>query len=335
MRFQRGGWVVGSLVMLGLLAAVWAFWPYRLPHPDVCDQDQLYRWMALRDLSEEPRDIQISLVGRFQDLMEEQRLGESVEIDPRYESRVTANRKVLQDLWFQDAIEQFNLLPVNQRAEFLDRQIGTIQGWRAMSGNSDWHEGSHAIGTQLNVWLVSEDETARVVSTLAAGFLRWLATHDLSDVSLQSREQVVGMLADALETRELNSVSESLPGQLSTVLPEDTDLLTANGELLLEAWYYLQARRHWALPVDARADFVVEQVNRVKTSPLIPLLMASDSTDSVTNQNPLFAAMKMLQTVDRWIQRADATDHEMLSQFKLAVQQQLLKSRFPWMKLQP
>ncbi len=333
MRFQRATWGIGCLMTLGLLTAGWWVWPYRLPHPNACDRDQLYRWMALRDLSEEPREIQISLVNRFQRLMEEQRLGQGVEIDPQYESRVVANRKILQDLWFQDAIEQFEILTADQRGEFLDRQISTINGWLAISSDSDSADGATAIGKQLNVWLASGNEKDRVVSFLAAGFLRWLATHDLQDLPLQAREQLVDLLSDALETNELGSKSDSLPGQFSTVLPKDRQLLIANGELLLEAWYYLQARQHWDLPANARADFVVEQVNRVKTSPLLPLLSAANTTAPVTNQNPLLAAMKMMQTVDRWIDRADDSDREMLAQFKLAVQQQLLKSRFPWIKL--
>ena len=48
------------IVMVGY--AAWWSWEFRLPVPEHCNRDQLFRWMALYDLADESDQTQLALM---------------------------------------------------------------------------------------------------------------------------------------------------------------------------------------------------------------------------------------------------------------------------------
>ena len=55
------------IVMVGY--AAWWSWEFRLPVPEHCNRDQLFRWMALYDLADESDQTQLALMERFEELI--------------------------------------------------------------------------------------------------------------------------------------------------------------------------------------------------------------------------------------------------------------------------
>lgn len=329
-RFLRFA-AVGLIFLIG--SAVWWSWEFRLPAPEDCSRDQLFRWMALYDLADETEQTQLALMNRFEALIKNGELGGSVEIDPRYATQVDRNRRLLQDRWFQETVKEFHRREVGQRAAFVDEQIAMVDQWQAMAGDSG-QDSIDVMREQLSHWITAAvpDEQNHVLQALSACFVRWVASRDLSDLSLSDREKIAEGVMEQMEADELTSDGDGFVALLQEFMPEDSVLLLKNGNLLLEAWFHSQARKYQALSEEQRNQFVTEQIAVVKTSPLVPLVMEKGANQAASVSNPIAAAMQLMQTVDGWIARAESIDQPMLTEFKLAVQRQFMQISLPWMR---
>lgn len=319
------------IVMVGY--AAWWSWEFRLPVPEHCNRDQLFRWMALYDLADESDQTQLALMERFEELIKNGELDGSVKIDPHYAMQVDRNRRLLQDLWFQETVKEFHRREVGHRTAFLDEQIEIVDRWQAMADDSG-QDSIDAMRDQLNHWVSDAvpDEKNKLLQALSACFVRWLASRDLGDLSFPDREKIAEGVMEQMEADEFASDEDGLVALLQEVMPNDTVLLSNNGNLLLEAWFHSQARQYQALSEEERSRFVTEQIAVVKTSPLVPLVMKKGPTDVASVSNPIATAFQLMKTVDGWIDRAESVDQPMLKEFKLAVQRQFLQISLPWMR---
>jgi len=137
MRSHRG--ILTTLLLVVLLAAaggVVAVWKMRLPHPAEADRDQLLRWLAVRDLSTEPVDLQRTLARR----LEEEFSGDhkidwellSQQLDESRRQRVWDNVLVLIKPWLIEKTACYFELAPSERTEYIDRFIDTIGVFRGV-----------------------------------------------------------------------------------------------------------------------------------------------------------------------------------------------------------
>ena len=89
---------------------------FSLPHPSDANRDQLFRWLVLRDIESQPKDLQMALVQRLEeelaDGVPEQSEG-SLNFDQN--ARLATNIAVLQRLWFEFGVEEYAELDVSQQ----------------------------------------------------------------------------------------------------------------------------------------------------------------------------------------------------------------------------
>ncbi|MBN2474722.1 MAG: hypothetical protein JXB62_08945 [Pirellulales bacterium] len=134
MHSQRGIAAVllsGTLAVAAAAGAAWVFWP-GLPDPAVADRDGLFRWLVLRDLSNESPETQTLLAQRLEDEFSEGLDWESVggKLDETQRTRLWGNILVLIEPWLKAKMEHYFALASAERGAYVDRFIDTISAWR-------------------------------------------------------------------------------------------------------------------------------------------------------------------------------------------------------------
>ncbi len=139
MRIQRGTLTLALLLLATLLvtagAATGYYFLWRLPHPAEADRDQLIRWLATRDLSAEPVDLQRVLARRLEEEFSDgvDWDGMAEELDRSRQVLVWENIVVLMKPWFMEKADHYAELTTDtQRTDYLDRFIDTIGVWRGV-----------------------------------------------------------------------------------------------------------------------------------------------------------------------------------------------------------
>ena len=236
------------------------------------------------------------------------------------------NRILLQDLWFYDRVDEYDQLDASQRAEFLDRQLHTAIQWQALElsdpSEVETSSGASPISRVITHWIDSaKDEEAqqRVVAVLGAAAVRWLSTHEVETLSVQARRSFATELFDQVQREGVAPVlAESLTVSGE---PSESDRLLRNGELLLEAWFFEQARIYHSLGSnEQRQHFIRDKVATVRQSPLLTMLTSNGNART----NPLVQVPRILQMIQGWIERADESDRRMLQEFSNAVYQEVI-----------
>ena len=102
--FRRTGAVIVGLVAAATIVAAGATWyllAVRLPDPRTASRAGLGRWLVLRDVSAEPREVQLALVDRLQAELKSGLAAESasVPLAPAYRLRLRENAEYLQQVW--------------------------------------------------------------------------------------------------------------------------------------------------------------------------------------------------------------------------------------------
>ena len=124
--------VLGAFVLATVsVAASVDLWLYRVPDPHTADRNGLFRWLALRDLTQEPPTTRQTLIARFEEEFEAGlQLGEATsKADEKYRVRLEQNISLLVTDWFRIQARQYHAAPFAERPALLNEQIDKIERW--------------------------------------------------------------------------------------------------------------------------------------------------------------------------------------------------------------
>ncbi len=261
-----------------------------LPAPVDCSRQQLFHWLALHDLDDEPLETQDQLVDRLQ---EEILLGITVPettglTDSTIASQLSRNTELLKQRWFNTRCLSYSGLPPEKQNKFLDRQIETIEKWveldaqvaRLATSENDSEstnppEASNKISDffdDVEQWLreASEGRRQELKKAVEAGMLRWLCTSPLEKQSLDTRTELAGRISHRLENGlELPNLDDQAPSEQTT--------LQCNCELLAQAWFYDQAEQYQQLTTAEQPEFIESRIVTIKSWNLTSLFSVGDS----------------------------------------------------------
>lgn len=330
-RKKRG--IFTLLLLIGLCGVVVVVVSRRLglflPSPKSCSQAQLISWLVFRDLSEESIETKLALLDRFQ---EELKGGlkanhSSSALSEKHRQRLQNNIEILQHLWFTSRVEIFSTLPASARDDYLDEQIVTIFAWSSMdlSPPGEFDPENIAQGSrratasffdQIGKWIVqaSSEEKKQMNMAVQAGLIRWLATQDLSQETLQTRRVLARRITTQLEQ------GLQLAGIQGSSSHENQQLL-ANGFLLVEAWLYDCVDEYHKLPQERREKYVDRLIDSVTRWRIIEFLMNSQQNEPVSMLSSWFRFMKI---TNQWIQRADEKNRSRMRVFVNTFQRRLI-----------
>lgn len=301
-------------LLVGVCGAAWCYWTLRLPAPSACTDEQLYRWLALRDMSVESPETQLALIDRFEEILVAESDERPAEIPSSYQRQVDDNSRLLRSVWFNQRVSDFHQLPADERDAFLDRQITAISRWTELQSSGDE---TVSIGDVIREETVDFDDQQRRAAREAvrAAVLRWLCTRSVEPYSMDKLASIADEIVQ--EMTDDSSSQESL----DRLTVDERNRLQSNGMLLLQAWFHQQAQQFDLIASDARAQFLQERIDQLRQLPLEKVF----SEDGVP-ANALSSKLRMLETVQRWIQQADESQHERLRAFANAIQRHMLMS---------
>jgi hypothetical protein len=113
------------------LAVTPKLWLYRLPDPAKADREGLFRWLALRDLAQEPPATRRQLIARFEEELDRGlKISAATDgLDESYRARVRRNVRVLVGDWFRDAAARYAAAQGEAQTALLDAQAAKIERW--------------------------------------------------------------------------------------------------------------------------------------------------------------------------------------------------------------
>ncbi len=115
------------------LATTTDLWLYRLPDPATADREGLLRWMALRDLSQEPPEVRDLLIRRFEEELDKGlEFSSRGEVKESYRQQVRRNIRLLVVDWFRKGAQRYEATPPRERTELLEQQIAKLQRWNVV-----------------------------------------------------------------------------------------------------------------------------------------------------------------------------------------------------------
>lgn len=339
---RRSGAVILCLLLVGgavTAGLAWYLLVVRLPDPRTANRAGLGRWLVLRDLSAEPRDVQLALVDRLQGELMAGFAGDGgVPLSPAYRRQLAENAEFLQHVWFEHRSQQYAKCGPDEQMPFLERQIDAIASWSALpistdddAAGSDAAPGDPAVQffTKLEGWIdeAAGETRTQMITAVQDGVVCWLATRDLGEQPRSVRLELALRIV-----RQLNA-GMRLDEILIDLTPPQREKLFANGELLLEAWLHDQARVYAELPAEQRMAYLDARLEEVyKWGVLEVLAPASDSTGGKTASpaiTQMAGLLRLVTLTGQWIERADPEERPRLERLVADVKAQLWRQQFP------
>lgn len=326
------------MLMLGLPVTVFAvgapFATYRwlIPsNPLDADMVQLGRWLVTYKVSDQPRDVQEKLVDRIQESLpglQEVSSSTDYRLSAPQQQRLIANTTRLQRVWFELRSKQNGKMPQNAaRVKFLREQVTTLLGLADLAKNVLSAAGGEPEDTDamsefldnLEQWKEEAPPKTRQVMKDAVrdGLLVYLGYFDLSDLPIGEREVLALRVAKTLDTPG----NSQLPPVRLTGSANAS--LQSNAELLLEAWFRVQAETYDQTEAPERPAFIEKLVDRIKGWNLGELL-AGDGSDAAASQSKML--LRLQGQINVWIERASPDDQPKMKLLAAAVRQHLLWS---------
>ena len=117
-----------------LALAAWYLLVVRMPDPSTASRAGLFRWLVLREVAAEPREVQVALVNRLQAELKSGLAADTqgVPLSPAYRELLQKNAEHLKQVWFTTRVEEYTLVPAAEQMEFLTEQIDAISRWTAL-----------------------------------------------------------------------------------------------------------------------------------------------------------------------------------------------------------
>ncbi len=102
-----------------------------LPDPAVATRQELFRWLVLRDLSQESMEIRQKILSRVDiEFKDADDLGSTIQnMDDSRRRMLWHNITVLLEPWLLDKVEQYSQLPVAQQIDYIDRFLDRAELW--------------------------------------------------------------------------------------------------------------------------------------------------------------------------------------------------------------
>jgi hypothetical protein len=306
--------VLAALAVPALAAVGYYYWLNDLPHPSSANRGELMRWLVLREVADQPKELQVALVDRLQEELLDGLAAESGSggLDPSYRRQLDRNLETLKRVWFVARVKQYANVEPSHRNAFLEQQIAVIDAWSSLAGDASNGKDDGAAGTsgassffdKIEDWIAAAngEQRKQMIRGVQDGLVCWLATRDLAEQTMALRRDLAVRIA-----RELDCGVEVGGGEGMQIGRRQR--LMANGMLLLEAWLHEQAARYARLEGDQRREFLDRQIDR-----LIRWDLPSLTDSSENDEQPSAAAsfLKLSQQVDEWIKRADVSRREQL-----------------------
>jgi hypothetical protein len=291
---------------------------------------QLGRWLVTNDVTAEPREVQEKLVDHIQESLPELLKVSSTEHDlsPTRQKRLVANANHLQRVWFELRSHQHSQIPKNEaRVAFLREQVTTLiglskiaKGLLASTKAKGGKKGGDAMREFLDNIRQWQDDapqgTRRAMREIVRdGLLVYLGYFDLTDMKQADREVLAIRVAETLDRH-----GESALPPVRLVGPVNQSL-QVNAELLLEAWFRVQAEEFDDVAEANRPAIVKGLVVRVQAWNLGELL-SSDGSSSPKDQMKML--LRLQHQITMWIARAHKRDRPKMQRLAAAVQQHLV-----------
>jgi hypothetical protein len=321
-RTHRGILAIVLLTVLALsgLSAAGYFWLLRLPHPSEATRDQLLHWLVLREVANEPPEVQQALVDRLQ----EELLGglepgaDAAALSSAYREQLQRNISTLKRVWFETRTQQYAACPAGEKFAFVERQIAVVAAWSTFE--LDVHHGSSddspsgSAGSQffdeIETWIADAEgeRRQRMIRGVRDGLVCWLATRSLAEQPVSLRRDLANRIA-----RELD-YGLKLDGTEGALNDTRRRQLGENGLLLLEAWLGEQALRYAQLDAQGRASFLDERIDAFSRWNVAPLLGAGAAATgaTVSANNSTAALFGLSRQLDTWIERAAPAEQNAL-----------------------
>src|SRR5438552_2898791 len=119
------------MAVIGTASLAFAVAAYiqRLPDPETADRRGLFRWLIERDLREEPRDLQLAIMGRVEkELLAGVDFREvAAMLNDSQRKLLLENADLLARAWFAREADRYHAEPELNRPQLLGRQIEQIQ----------------------------------------------------------------------------------------------------------------------------------------------------------------------------------------------------------------
>ena len=187
----RYGLLIAGVVaaMLSVAAGAGFLMVYSpLPDPAVATRHDFFRWLVLRDLSEESMEIRQKILNRVDSEFENAGdLGATIEsMEDSHRQMLWHNVTVLLEPWLLGKVEQYSQLPASQKADYIDRFLDRAEQWNKIgsaclqNGAKQGPKGGSSAG-QLIVAQIAQcsnravpEQRRQVAAFMAAVQARWL-----------------------------------------------------------------------------------------------------------------------------------------------------------------
>jgi hypothetical protein len=332
--------LVLGLILLSIVGfGSWTFFG-PLPDPSQAGIRDLARWLLQRDLVNEPRKIQVSLVNRLQaeletdfDLPSRRRWSDSAH------DQLLRNVVFLGKVWFQERCRQYQQLEKPARLAFLESQLNVVSHWSSLEtrllenqpSTSDSSASSSTVRLfkRIETWVeeAEGEQRQQLTQVIQDATLCSLATDDLAKQSMDVRRD----LADRI-TSFLNSANNDVGSRLQ-LEPSHYKQLATNSLVLMEAWLINRAIEFQSLTSQEKEPYVTNQLNQMKQWKLDDLLApAGEGQENKRQQSSLDSSVRLLSRIvphlETWINRADPAQQESFRDLIQHFQAQLLKNQF-------
>ena len=311
-----------------------------LPDPSDAGIRDLARWLLQRDLVNEPRKIQVSLVNRLQaELKSDFALASQRRWSDNSHDQLLRNVVFLGKVWFQERCRQYQELDKPARLPFLESQLTIVSRWSSLEtrllDNQPPTSGSPALPStvrlfeRIETW-VDEAEGAqrtRLTRAIQDATLCSLVTDNMADQSMEVRRD----LADRI-TSFLNKAGDGLGDRLQ-LQPSHYTRLSENSLALMEAWLINRAMEFQSLSPQQKEPYVENQLAQMKQWNLSGLLEpAAEGQSNTSQQSSADSSMKLLGHIvphlETWTNRAEPAQQDALRELIQQFQSQLIKSQF-------
>jgi hypothetical protein len=320
-----------SMGLISITAISLIFWQFfRLPHPSVANLNQIGYWLVLKDMSQQPHEIQIAMVDRVieeSQLLSQQQKTDSIRLTETQAKQLHRNIDQLKFIWFVDRVERYAKLSADNRRQFLIEQIQVVglcaqlltENQAIIAPGSAEVDYSALFFSEIEDWLgrLSGDQHTRAYQAVEDAIACWLSQQSLQEHPMSTRRQLVSRIVRELDLgAEIGDDTTSAP-------PAEQAMLRANAEYLIEAWMYELADKLAEIDdPQARIEFVDQTIARVFKWDLFKLL----PSDSPQNSNPLTQLSEFTKRVDAWIERAPAEQKPKLEELYTLVKRRIFAS---------
>jgi len=330
---NRGLILLSAIIALVAVIAfvIWYFMAMQLPHPSEANREQLFRWLVLRDVSRQPKDVQVALVDRL-----EEELSKGINAADGVRSLTDAQRQLVQmnidflkHVWFKTRVAQYHKLAPAGRLGFLKEQLQTIANWStveitAPGSESGGNNTTQGFFNEIEAWIVEAEgqEKQQMNDAVRDGLICWLATQSLEEQTMEVRLDLALPI-----TEYLDADSDVISSQTSLSTNEQK-MLAANAELLLEAWLLHQADLYYEVDESKRDEFVNRQIERVTNWGVLEMLVQNGEQAGTSELSLQAGMLQLVSLVAKWIDRAQPQQQERLRKLFSRVQQQMLLRQF-------